>query len=526
MADTPNDTLGLTRPGPSNAPKINFAAKDIDVLEWSGDLLAVGVIEKDVERDEEGHFKNPLLHRLNEALGGLLGEASSEEEFSGKSAQSIVLRVSGLRFKRVGLFGLGQSASRAVAFVGLGEAIAAAAQASRAASLAVVLAFSEDLSDESKLDIASAIAVGIVNGIFDDNRYRSDPKMTLLESVNVLGLGSGPDMEKKLEYAEYVSSGIVFVKELVNSPANVLTPGELAEEVSKIAEKYNDVLSAKIFKEDRMIELKMGSYLGVTAAATANPAHFIHLCYKPPCGPVLTKLGLVGKGITFDSGGYNLKTGPNSSIETMKNDMGGAAAIFGAAKAIAQLKPPGVEIHFVVPACENMISATGMRPSDIVTASNGKTIEVNNTDAEGRLCLADALFYTCNLGVEKIIDLATLTGACIIALGPSVAGAFTQNEDLAKEVIDAAERSGEKIWRLPMEESYWESMKSGVADMINTGPGQGGAITGALFLKQFVADNVQWMHLDIAGPVWNARKRIATGFGVSTLVEWVLKNAS
>ncbi|CAK9315077.1 unnamed protein product [Citrullus colocynthis] len=526
MANTIPPTLGLTRPGPSNAPKITFAAKDIDVLEWNGDLLAVGVTEKDVVRDENSNFKNPLLRKLDASLGGLLAEASSEEDFSGKSGQSVVLRVSGLSFKRVGLFGLGQSASTAAAFVGLGEAIAAAANASRAISVAVALAFSEDLSDESKPEIASAIALGIVIGIFDDNRYRSDPKMTVLQSVDVLGLGSGPDMDKKLKYAQNVSSGIVFVRELVNSPANILTPGALAAEVLKITQKYNDVLSARIFNEEEIIEMKMGSYLGVTAAATANPPKFIHLCYKPPSGPVSTKLGLVGKGITFDSGGYNLKAGANSNIETMKNDMGGAGAIFGAAKAIAEIKPLGVEIHFVVAACENMISATGMRPSDIVTASNGKTIEVNNTDAEGRLCLADALIYTCKQGVEKIIDLATLTGACITALGPSVAGAFTPNEELAKEVFAAAERSGEKLWRLPLEESYWESMKSGVADMINTGPSQGGAITAALFLKQFVDENVQWMHLDIAGPVWNTKKSVATGFGVSTLVEWVLKNAS
>lgn len=526
MANTIPPTLGLTRPGPSNAPKITFAAKDIDVLEWNGDLLAVGVTEKDVVRDENSNFKNPLLRKLDASLGGLLAEASSEEDFSGKSGQSVVLRVSGLSFKRVGLFGLGQSASTAAAFLGLGEAIAAAAKASRAISVAVALAFSEDLSDESKPEIASAIALGIVIGIFDDNRYRSDPKLTVLQSVDVLGLGSGPDVDKKLKYAQNVSSGIVFVRELVNSPANILTPGALAAEVLKITQKYNDVLSARIFNEEEIIEMKMGSYLGVTAAATANPPKFIHLCYKPPSGPVSTKLGLVGKGITFDSGGYNLKAGANSNIETMKNDMGGAGAIFGAAKAIAEIKPLGVEIHFVVAACENMISATGMRPSDIVTASNGKTIEVNNTDAEGRLCLADALIYTCKQGVEKIIDLATLTGACITALGPSVAGAFTPNEELAKEVFAAAERSGEKLWRLPLEESYWESMKSGVADMINTGPSQGGAITAALFLKQFVDENVQWMHLDIAGPVWNTKKSVATGFGVSTLVEWVLKNAS
>ncbi|KEH38070.1 leucine aminopeptidase (cytosol aminopeptidase), putative [Medicago truncatula] len=236
--------------------------------------------------------------------------------------------------------------------------------------------------------------------------------------------------------------------------------------------------------------------------------------------------GLLILWITFASGGYNIKTGPGCMIELMKFDMGGSAAVFGAAKAIGQIKPLGVEVHFIVAACENMISGTGMRPGDIVTASNGKTIEVNNTDAEGRLTLADALVYTCNQGVDKIIDLATLTGACIIALGPSIAGAFTTSDDLAKEVFDASDVSGEKLWRMPMEESYWESMKSGVADMLNTGGRQGGAITAALFLKQFVDEKVQWMHIDLAGPVWNEKQRCATGFGVSTLVEWVLRNAS
>ncbi|XP_022158161.1 leucine aminopeptidase 2, chloroplastic-like [Momordica charantia] len=519
-------TLGLTRPGPSNAPKIKFDAKHLDELEWNGDLLAVGVTQEDVAKDENSIFENPLLYRLDARLNGLLAEACAEEDFSGKSGQSLVLRVSGLASKRVGLFGLGQSASTVAAIQGLGEAIAAAAKASRASSVAVSLAFSESLVPESKPNVASAIAIGIVLGVFDDNRYRSEPKRTVLQSADILGLGFGPVLDKKLKYAQSVSSAIVFGRELVNSPANILTPGELALEALKITSVHSDVLSANIYNEGEIIELKMGSYLGIAAAATANPPHFIHLIYKPPGRPAAIKLGLVGKGITFDSGGYNLKTGANSNIENMKNDMGGAAALLGAAKAIGEIKPLDVEIHFVVAACENMISATGMRPGDIVTASNGKTIEVNNTDAEGRLCLADALIYTCNQGVDKIIDLATLTGACITALGPSVAGAFTPNEDLAKEVFAAAESSGEKIWRLPLEESYWESMKSGVADMINTGPGQGGAITAALFLKQFVDEKVQWMHLDIAGPVWNSKKSVATGFGISTLVEWVLKNAA
>ncbi|KAA3477614.1 leucine aminopeptidase 1-like [Gossypium australe] len=548
--------LGLTQPANIENPKISFAAKEIDVGEWKGDMLAVGVTEKDMTKDENSKFQNSILKKLDRLLGGLLAEVSSEEDFSGKSGQSTVLRLPGLGSKRVGLIGLGQSASSPSAFRGLGEAVAAAAKTAQANSVAVVLASSEGLSNESKLGIASAIASGTVLGIHEDNRYKSESKKPQLKSLDILGLGTGPELEKKLKYAEDVSSAIVFGRELVNSPANVLTPAALAEEASKIASSYSDVIYANILTAEQCKELKMGSYLGV-AAASDNPPYFIHLCYKPPSGPIKAKLALVGKGLTFDrflilvlnvlSGGYNIKTGPGCSIDVMKIDMGGSAAVLGAAKALGQIKPPGVEVHFIVASCENMISGTGMRPGDILTASNGKTIEVNNTDAEGRLTLADALVYACNQGVEKIVDLATLTGACIVALGPSIAGmcmtfefyncwkivlcvlfvsVFTPSDELAKEVFEASEISGEKFWRMPLEESYWESMKSGVADMVNTGGRPGGAITAALFLKQFVDEKVQWMHIDLAGPVWNEKKRIATGFGVSTLVEWVLKNSS
>ncbi|KAI4376761.1 hypothetical protein MLD38_014484 [Melastoma candidum] len=475
--------LGLTTPVNLEPLKISFAAKDVDLAEWKGDVLAVGVTEKDLTKDENSKFQNPILQNLDAQLSGLLAEASSEEDFNGKAGQSVVLRLPGNWLEE------------------------------------------DSLSAESKLTTASALASGAVLGVHDDNRYKSESKKPLLKSVDIIGLGNGPEIEKKLKYAEDLSSGIIFGRELVNSPPNVLTPAALAQEASNIASLYNDVLSATILDAEQCKELKMGSYLGV-AAASANPPHFIHLCYKPPGGTAKVKLALVGKGLTFDSGGYNIKTGPGCSIELMKFDMGGSAAVLGAAKAIGQIKPPGVEVHFIVAACENMISGTGMRPGDIVTASNGKTIEVNNTDAEGRLTLADALVYACNQGVEKIVDLATLTGACIVALGPSIAGVFTPSDDLFKEVFSASEISGEKFWRMPLEESYWESMKSGVADMVNTGARPGGAITAALFLKQFVNEGVQWMHIDMAGPVWNDKKKAATGFGVSTLVEWVLKNSS
>ncbi|CAN1223865.1 Leucine aminopeptidase 1 [Linum grandiflorum] len=471
-------------------------------------------------KPEGSEFENSLLKKLDSQLDGMLSDASSEEDFTGKTGQSMVLRLPGMSTKRVCLIGLGKSSSTTLAFQNFGEAFAAVAKSTQANSAAITLATTDSVSDESK-----DFGTGAVLGLYQDTRYKSEDKKSVLQSVDFIGLGSGAEMEKKLKYAEDVSAAVIFGKELVNSPANVLTPAVLAEEASKIASLYSDVFTATILNEEKCKELKMGSYLGVAAAST-NPPHFIHLCYKPSSGPVKAKLAVVGKGLTFDSGGYNIKTGSKSSIELMKFDMGGSAAVLGAAKAIGQVKPPGVEVHFIVAACENMISGTGMRPGDVLTASNGKTIEVNNTDAEGRLTLADALVYACNLGVDKIIDLATLTGACVVALGPSIAGVFTQSDDLAKEVLAAAKVSGEKLWRMPMEESYWEKMKSGVADMANSGGREGGSITAALFLKQFVDKKIQWMHIDMAGPVWNDKKRAATGFGIGTLVEWVLLNSA
>ncbi|KAM0020571.1 putative aminopeptidase [Helianthus debilis subsp. tardiflorus] len=490
--------------------KISFAAKETDLVEWKGDILAIGVTEKDMTKDKNLKFKNQILEKLDSKVNGLLSEVSGEEDFTGKAGQSTVIRVSGFGPKRVSLIGLGKGPTDPSSYRVLGESVASAAKASQANNVAVALASSEGLTPESKLATASAIA--------KDNMFKSEYKKPSLKCVDFFGLGGGPEFEKKLKYTEDICSGVILAKELVNAPANVL-----AEEAAKVAATYSDVFTAKILDTEQCKELKMGSYLGVAAAST-NPPKFIHLCYKPPNGPIKTKLTLVGKGLTFDSGGYNIKTGLGS-MDLMKCDMGGSAAVLGAAKALGQIKPPGVEVHFIVAACENMISGTSMRPGDILTASNGKTIEVSDTDAEGRLTLADALVYACNQGVDKIVDLATLTGACIVALGPSIAGIFTPSDELSNEVVAAAEVAGEKLWRLPMEESYWDSMKSGVADMVNAGSPKGDSITAALFLKQFVDEKVQWLHIDMAGPVWNNKKNAATGFAIPTLVEWVVSNS-
>uniref|UniRef100_A0A0C9QPZ2 TSA: Wollemia nobilis Ref_Wollemi_Transcript_14257_2196 transcribed RNA sequence n=1 Tax=Wollemia nobilis TaxID=56998 RepID=A0A0C9QPZ2_9CONI len=518
--------LGLTNPSELPLPQVALSAKDVGLTEWKGDILAVGVFEADVGKDESGMFENSTLKRLDSHVKGVLSDLTKEEEFSGKVGQSAFARLPGFGFKRVGLIGLGKNGVVPPKVLkGFGETLAGASKTAQATHLGVTFASPEKWSTTLKLDTLSSIAAGVLLGIHEDNRFKSEAKQPILKSLDFLGLSSGPEFDQRFKYVQQVCSGVFLTRQLVNAPANVLTPSKLADEASAIAATYSDVFTAEILDVEQCMELKMGSYLGV-AAASANPPKFIHLCYKPPTGDVKTKLAIVGKGLTFDSGGYNLKTGPGCSIELMKFDMGGSAAALGAAKAIGQIKPPGVEVHFIVAACENMISGTGMRPGDVITASNGKTIEVNNTDAEGRLTLADALVYACKQGVDKIVDLATLTGACVVALGSEIAGTFTPNDDLAEEISKASEVTGEKFWRMPMEESYWETMKSGIADMVNTGGRAGGSITAALFLKQFVDDNVKWLHIDMAGPVWSDKKRCATGFGVSTLVEWVLKNSS
>ena len=267
----------------------------------------------------------------------------------------------------------------------------------------------------------------------------------------------------------------------------------------------------------------MGAFLAVAKGSDLSPK-FIHLTYKPK-GEVKRRLAMVGKGLTFDSGGYNLKVGA-SQIEMMKYDMGGSAAVIGAARSIGELRPKYTEVHFIVATCENMIKGSAVHPGDIVKASNGKTIEINNTDAEGRLTLADALVYSCKLNPDAIVDLATLTGACVIALGDEIAGLWSNNKDLAKQIKNSAGSSGEGVWEMPMPKSYKEGLKSMLADLKNTGPRSGGSITAALFLREFIEKDIAWAHIDIAGTCWSDKgygssPAGATGYGVQTLVNWI-----
>ena len=488
---------------------MQIKATDTSLLDWTGDLLAVGILEGATELSGD-------LAQLDEKLAGTIAELIADEEFEGKPNTSVVSRVGGKNpLRKIALVGLGKAED-----LKLDSWRSAAAAIARLATKEKTLGIGLPTDSQAPETLAQTITEAVILALHQDNRFKSEPedKEPKLETIELIGLAG---QDEAIAKGETIASGVILARELVNAPANEVTPITMAETAQQLAADYD--LEVKILEKAdcEQFQQGMGAYLGVGQASDLPPK-FIHLTYKPS-GTAKRKLAIVGKSLTFDSGGLNLKPS-NSGIETMKMDMGGGAATLGAAKAIAQLKPD-VEVHFICAATENMISGRAMHPGDILKASNGKTIEVNNTDAEGRLTLADALVYAEALEVDAIVDLATLTGACIVALGNDIAGLWSTDDALATEMKTAAELAGEKFWQLPMEDKYFEGLKSPIADMKNTGPRAGGSITAALFLKQFIKDT-PWMHLDVAGPVWadspgGVNNKGATGFPVRTLVNWI-----
>jgi leucyl aminopeptidase len=311
-------------------------------------------------------------------------------------------------------------------------------------------------------------------------------------------------------------------RDLVNEPANTLTPAALAKAAQDLAQKYDLII--EVFDKEQIQNLKMGGLLGV-AQGSQQPPKFIVLKYQGK-DTGAADIALVGKGITFDSGGISIK--PSEHMGDMKGDMAGGAAVMGAIAAIALLKPK-INVAAIIPATENMPGGTAMRPGDVITIMNGKTVEIITTDAEGRLILADALSYAEKIGALKIVDVATLTGACQVALGNICTGAFGNNQELVNQIIDAGAEAGECMWQLPMNDEYKELNKSDVADIKNSGGRYGGAISAAWFLREFV-EKIPWVHLDIAGTSDTDKEKGylvkgATGVPVRTLVNLVLSLA-
>ncbi len=329
-------------------------------------------------------------------------------------------------------------------------------------------------------------------------------------------------------YGDEVSAGIkfadaqIFSREIANEPGCSVCPSTMAEKAQALAEKY--CLECDIWDENRLKSEKMGALLAV-GSGSANPPRLIHLTYKPKNTPS-KRVAIVGKGITFDSGGLNIK--PDNFMLTMKGDKTGACNVLGIMKGVAELGL-GVEVHGFMSCAENMPSGSAYRPDDIITARNGKTIEINNTDAEGRLVLADALSVASEIKPDVIIDMATLTGACMVALGKYRAGLFTNDDGLAGKILDSSSREGEPLWRLPLDDEHIsESLKSPFADLVNAGGRYGGAIFAALFLKEFVGENISWAHLDIAGvdscdKEYGIYAKGATAFGVRTCLDYLMK---
>jgi leucyl aminopeptidase len=370
---------------------------------------------------------------------------------------------------------------------------------------------------------AEAIAEGALLGLYSFTKYKKPEYEDIEEMLIVVREKEEvPILEAAIGKGKLLASATNLARDMVNEPANYMTPTQMAEAAKEMASKYN--LEFKIFNREDMEAMGMGALLGVAKGST-QPPKLITLSYKGDKRSDKT-LGLLGKGITFDSGGISIK--PSEGMGDMKDDMAGAAAVMNALGAIAQLKLK-INVTAIVPATENLPSGTALKPGDVLKASNGKTIEVISTDAEGRLILADALSYAQKLGLSPLIDLATLTGACRIALGTLYSGLFGNNQDLVDNVLRAAAKTGERMWQMPLPEEYKEQNKSEIADVKNTGNRYGGAITAALFLSEFV-DNTPWVHIDIAGTAFSNKEsgyiiKGATGVGVRTLVELALREA-
>jgi len=466
---------------------------------------------------DEAPLANGAVAEINQALSGQLVRAATEEGFRGKVDQTFVIHTHGrLPASRVVLVGTGprermdaealrQAAGRGVK----------AAQKLRARSVAMAVPGNPG---ESLGPVAEGAALGAYR--FDQYRTEGREERVPLEAVRLLlpdGAARSKALEDVLERALHVTEAANFARTLVNEPAGRLTPEALAEEASRASKGHG--LEVRVSGPNELKKLRMGMFSAV-GQGSQNTPRLIEISYRPKKASEAKArpVALVGKAITFDSGGLSLKSSEN--MADMKTDMAGSAAVLGALQFSAELAPPFPVLGYLG-AAENMPSGAAYRPGDILVSRLGKTVEVTNTDAEGRLVLGDVLAYAVEQNPAALVDVATLTGACVVALGHWVAGLFSNSDALAGELLSAAERAGESFWRLPLVDLQKETLRSDVADMKNLGDRWGGAISAAIFLREFVGET-PWAHLDIAGPAMAPRERGyqgrgATGIGVRTL---------
>src|SRR6185437_8179176 len=461
----------------------------------------------------------PHLTVKDLALEKAAADLISSGELTGKAYEAILLhRPQGLKAKRLLIVGAGKAKN----FSHL-EVRKAAGTALRMLKPKMIKSCAFVLPELSAGpdDAVRSIVEGAVVADYDPDTYRSDRKDYSMKEITVVA-PAGSDqarLQRSLEQARIIGDSQNFTRELVNEPSNRLTPTILADRAKKMCESVG--LKCELMGPDKIKEMKMGAFWSVAQGSDEEP-RLIVMKYEPQSAPQKPMLGLVGKGITFDTGGISIK--PADGMEKMKYDMAGGAAMIGAMRAIALLKP-NVRVIGIVCATENMPSGKAQKPGDVQIAMSGKSIEIINTDAEGRLVLADGLHYAKTLGCTHLIDAATLTGACVVALGGVNAGVFANDEGVYQHFTNALQRSGEKFWRLPLDQEYLDMIRSNIADIMNTGGRWGGASTAAVFLKEF-AEETPWVHLDIAGTAWIDENKswIAkgpSGIAVRSIVEWV-----
>ena len=506
-----------------------------DSAAFAAPLLAVFAVDI-ATGDDATH--SPALLTTSDPLAKAASPWLASGEFKATLGETLVLySPAGAAAQRLLIIGLGRSASLTIHEVR--KAAGVAVRFARSHALHdIAIAFPEDTAlDDEHMDslpshlTARAIAEGAVVADFDIDFYRSDRKDQGIHNATVLHIEadkkSESEMQSGLDEGIIVGQSQNFVRSLVNEPGNILTPTELARRTAVMCSEVG--VACEVFSTDKILELGMGAFAAVSQGSPQPPA-LIVLRYEPPTPPPpdAPVVGLVGKGITFDTGGISIK--PAENMDKMKYDMAGAAAMIGAMRAIAQLKP-AMRVLAVVCSCENMPDGMAFKPGDVVTAMSGKTIEIMNTDAEGRLVLADGLHYAKTLGATRLIDAATLTGAVSVALGQINAGLFSNNDETTQRFLDALPTSGEKFWRLPCTDDYRDQIKSQIADIMNTGGSRyGGSITAAMFLKEFVGDT-PWIHLDIAGTAWLDdqkpwQSKGPSGIAVRSIIEWVRSFAS
>jgi leucyl aminopeptidase len=488
-----------------------------------GDLLKIKADAIVVNHYEEAKRPEGDAAVVDKALGGAITELIRQGDIKGKLNEITIIHSLGrLPVSRIVVVGLGKKKELDTNKIRGAVAEACRYLRGKGAATIVGVVLGSGINNIKAEDAVQAMTEGTVLGLYTFRRHITKKEKDSGEIMEFTIVGPEKrKIENAIEKGRIIAAAASWARDMVNEPSNFKTPQKLAEAARRLARDHG--LKVEVFEKEKIKELGMGGLLGV-AQGSRQPPKFIVLSYRGrPSGAI--DLALVGKGITFDSGGISLK--PSEHMDEMKDDMAGGASVLATLSALAQLKPE-INVTALVPATENMPGGTALKPGDVISAMNGKTIEVLNTDAEGRLILADALCYANKLKAKAIVDVATLTGACQVALGKTTSGLFTNNQPLLDKIVAAGKEVGEPAWPLPMFDEYKELIKSDIADIKNIGNRYGGAITAAKFLEEFV-DKTPWVHLDLTGPISDKEKgylvKGATGVPVRTLISLVLAMA-